>query len=81
MRCANPQCGDRSRGLMYAADGVHLCLHCAELTRNHRHVQLDEFVQIDPPYQKEIGRLRQTIQEARGHYDYLREQGCELVRG
>ena len=82
MRCANPQCNKRQDGeLLYAADGVHICPACAELTRNHRMVQLDDFVRIDPLYQKQIGQLRQTIQESAGHWNYLKDQGVQIQRG
>lgn len=80
MRCANRLCPDRALPLRYAADGVHICPVCCELTRNGRHVQLDEFTRIDPTYQKEIGRLRQTMQEAAGHFDYLKSDGVQIVR-
>jgi hypothetical protein len=81
MRCHSPRCPSPSRGLKYAADGVHICTACGEMNRNHRHVELDEFCQIDPTYQKQIGQLRQTIQENLGHWDYLKLQGVEVLRG
>lgn len=82
MRCAwDLTCPDRSRGLRHGADGVYVCLACGEMTRSGHRITLDEFTRIAPPYQQEIGLLRQSICEALGLYDHLKAQGVQLLRG
>ncbi len=81
MRCAwDMTCPDRHRGTRYAADGVHVCLACGEMTRDGHRVTLDEFTRIEPRYQIQIGALLQSIREALGHYDHLKAEGVQLVR-
>lgn len=81
MRCMAPHCPEPRKGLLYAADGMHICMACGEIWKNHRHVQLDEFAAIDPRYQKEVGRLLQTIRENLGRWNYLKDQGVQIQRG
>lgn len=77
-RCPNTHCPRRLRELRYIEDGVSVCLDCAEMSRDGRVLSLEDFTRLAPAHQTAIGSFRQSVQLARGHYDWLRDQGCVI---
>lgn len=80
-RCVNPACREPRKGFRYAADAVEICFGCGEMQRNGKLVTLDDFMHFSPQLQTLVGAERQTVQEAIGHWNYLRDQGVEVIRG
>ncbi len=81
MRCHNPTCPEPRKGHRYAADGIEVCLACAELNRETRLVTLDEFVQLSPEVQRLVGNERVVVQDVIGQFNRYKDDGAIMDRG